>query len=343
MVDVEDVEMFRTCLAPELDRVGVDVRLRTRALRLLVEDGAVSGAVVRGPEGSGAVRARAVILAAGGYQGNVELRRRYQPAALADTPYLGVRTDVGDGHVMGQAVGGDLINMTMIPPLIMVASAFVEDAIAVNARGERFHDEAGPYDERVAALLAQPDRRAHYIYDHRVATAKATLIDQMPEPAVQAPTLEALAELVGIEPDALTSTVAHWNAVVRAGEDPDRGRVIFPRSGAGIIEAPFSASPMVVGINFPAGGFRVTRDLQVCDVYGRTIPGLYAVGDCVGGIAPTIGLGGLKITPAVTLGRAAGRIAARGDVPAAEASGAPPFATSGQEGGEHLRVAIVDR
>jgi succinate dehydrogenase/fumarate reductase flavoprotein subunit len=66
---------------------------------------------------------------------------------------------------------------------------------------------------------------------------------------------------------------------------------------------------MVVGINFPAGGFRVTTDLEVVDVFGRTIPGLFAVGDCVGGVSPAIGLGGLKITPAVTFGRIAGRVA----------------------------------
>ena len=34
---------------------------------------------------------------------------------MASTPYLGTQYDVGDGHIMGQEVGGELINMTMIP------------------------------------------------------------------------------------------------------------------------------------------------------------------------------------------------------------------------------------
>ena len=34
---------------------------------------------------------------------------------------------------------------------------------------------------------------------------------------------------------------------------------------------------MVVGINFPAGGFRVSADMEVLDVFGDPIAGLFAV------------------------------------------------------------------
>lgn len=54
--------------------------------------------------------------------------------------------------------------------------------------------------------------------------------------------------------------------------------------------------------------------------FGNVIPGLFAVGDCVGGIAPAIGLGGVKISSAVTLGRIAGRVAAGGERNAAAAA-----------------------
>ena len=64
---------------------------------------------------------------------------------------------------------------------------------------------------------------------------------------------------------------------------------------------------MIVGINFPAGGFRVSSDMQVLNVYGEPIPNLFAVGDCAGGLGPVIGMGGMRITPALSLGRIAGR------------------------------------
>ncbi len=310
MIGTKDVTAFRTAFARALDDRGVRRLMHVRGRTLIQEGDRIVGLAADGPDGPITIRARnAVILSAGGYQANAEMRRRYQPGRLADTPYLGVSTDRGDGHAMGSAVGGDLINMTMVPSLIMVASAFVEDAIAVDRTGQRFHDEAGPYDARVDALEAREGHVAHYIYDTRTHTDKALLIDQMPEPAVSAPTLTELGELIGCDPEQLERTVEEWNVAVQEGEDARHGRVVMPRSATGIIEAPYWAVPMVVGINFPAGGFRVTTDLEVVDVFGRTIPGLFAVGDCVGGVSPAIGLGGLKITPAVTFGRIAGRVA----------------------------------
>jgi succinate dehydrogenase/fumarate reductase flavoprotein subunit len=76
--------------------------------------------------------------------------------------------------------------------------------------------------------------------------------------------------------------------------------------------AAFTAVPMVEGINFCCGGFRVTTSLQVLDVFGQPIPGLFAAGDCVGGLNPVSDLGGIHICGGFTLGRVAGRSAARG-------------------------------
>ena len=310
MVSVADTAMFTTCFEQALAAAGVEVRYRTRAVRLLRDDAGVVGVMAEDGQRFGA--ANGVILAAGGYQANFDLRSRFQPEAKADTPYLGTEFCRGDGHIMGQAVGGDLINMTMIPPLVMVGSALVEDAIAVNRHGLRFHDEAGPYDDRVAALEAQPGQQAWYVFDDRVAQAKAQLVTEMPEPPVSGATPIGLAAAIGCDADTLVETLARWNQTVQSGadRDPDFGRVIFGHPRTGIVEPPLWAAPMVVGINFPAGGFRVNADMQVLDVFGQPITGLYAVGDCVGGVSPAIGLGGVKITAALTLGRIAGQVAA---------------------------------
>ena len=310
MVSVADTAMFTTCFEPALAAAGVDVRYRTRAIRLLQDGDRITGVGTETARHFGA--ANGVILAAGGYQANPDLRSRFQPEAMAATPYLGTELCRGDGHIMGLAVGGDLINMTMIPPLVMVGSALVEDAIAVNQHGHRFHDEAGPYDDRVAALEGQPGQQAWYLFDDRVAQAKSQLVAEMPEPAVSGATPAGLAAAIGCDASSLADTLARWNQTVVSGSDrdPDFGRVIFGSPRTGIVEPPLWAAPMVVGINFPAGGFRVNADMQVLDVYGEPIAGLFAVGDCVGGVSPAIGLGGVKITAALTLGRIAGQVAA---------------------------------
>ena len=310
MVSVADTAMFTTCFERALADAGVEVRYMTRATRLLRDGDRISGVATDEERPLGATKG--VILAAGGYQANPDLRARYQPEAKASTPYLGSELCRGDGHIMGVAVGGDLINMTMIPPLVMVGSALVEDSIAVNQHGHRFHDEAGPYDDRVAALEAQINQQAWYVFDDRVAQAKAQLVAEMPEPPVSGATPAQLASAIGCDADTLVETLARWNQTVQSGtdRDPDFGRVIFGEPRTGIVEPPLWAAPMVVGINFPAGGFRANADMQVLDVFGQPIAGLYAVGDCVGGVSPAIGLGGVKITAALTLGRIAGQVAA---------------------------------
>lgn len=310
MVSVADTAMFTTCYQSALADAEVDIRYRSRVVRLLQDGDQVTGVATETARQYGA--SNGVVLAAGGYQANSGLRTRFQPEAESATPYLGSDLCRGDGHIMGLAVGGDLINMTMIPPLVMVGSALVEDAIAVNRSGCRFHDEAGPYDDRVAALKAQPGQRAWYVFDSRTAQAKAQLVDEMPEPAVGGATPAELAAAIGCDVNNLSQTLGRWNLTVVSGtdRDPEFGRVIFGDPRTGIVKPPLWAAPMVVGINFPAGGFRVTADMQVLDVFGDPISGLYAVGDCVGGVSPAIGLGGVKITAALTLGRIAGQAVA---------------------------------
>lgn len=306
MVDVTDTSMFTKVFSDVLEKNNVDVRTSTRARRLLLEESCIVG--VQTDKES--FRANmGVVLAAGGYQANSSLRKKYQPEHMATTPYLGTHHDVGDGHIMGQEVGGELINMTMIPPLIMVGSALVEDSIAVNTLGRRFHDEAGPYDYRVQELNKQPNKTAYYIYDNQTYLKKRQLINEMPQTPSSANSLMELAQTIGSDHKALEEAVTRWNDFLTSSEkkDPDFGRVILPAERRAILEPPYFASKMITGINFPAGGFRVNTDLQVLNVYGEPIPKLFAVGDCSGGLGPVIGMGGMRITPALTLGRVVGR------------------------------------
>lgn len=306
MVDVTDTSMFTKVFSDVLEKNDVDVRTSTRARRLLLEESQIVG--VQTDRES--FRANmGVVLAAGGYQANSSLRKKYQPEHMATTPYLGTHHDVGDGHIMGQEVGGELINMTMIPPLIMVGSALVEDSIAVNTLGRRFHDEAGPYDYRVQELNKQPNKTAYYIYDNQTYLKKRQLINEMPQTPSSANSLMELAQTIGSDHKALEEAVTRWNDFLTSSEkkDPDFGRVILPAERRAILEPPYFASKMITGINFPAGGFRVNADLQVLNVYGEPIPKLFAVGDCSGGLGPVIGMGGMRITPALTLGRVVGR------------------------------------
>lgn len=310
MVATVDTNAFRTGFEQLLDEHGVTVITRSRAVELLRHDGMVDGVRVRNLENDAETEyhaRRAVVLSTGSYNANGALRERYQLKEFAWTPYLGLDTVRGDGHIMAAALGADLVTMAMIPLFVVVPGALLEDCIAVNRHGERYHDENGPYDDRVQAVFEQPDQFAHYIFDQAAADAKQKYIREFPEDVISADTLEELAEKIGCPPETLVRTVERWNEACRTGVDPDFNRLVFSPDRRELAQAPYYASRLVVGITFPSGGIRVTEKMQAIDVLGRTIPGLYAVGDCAGGLSSAIGLGGLRITPSVTLGRITGR------------------------------------
>jgi len=306
--------MLPAAFAPDFRRASVRTLLGHGAERLLTEDDRVTGAVIANPDGARLiVRARCgVVLATGGYQANHELRGRFFTAERASRPFVGIDTARGDGHLMGQAVGGDLMNMAVVPELVMVSSSLLEDAIAVNLDGQRFHDECGPYGDRVAALSRQPQRCAWYLFDQQSHANKRELVEQMPEPPAQADSLAGLAQCLGINAGRLATTVDAWNTLLASPDEPDRqfGRVVMPSDRRPIKRPPYFASPMIVGADFGSGGFRVTDDMQVVSVWGRPIRGLFAAGDCVAGVNPTASLGGIHLSGALTLGHVAGESAA---------------------------------
>ncbi|KFZ15700.1 hypothetical protein V502_05443 [Pseudogymnoascus sp. VKM F-4520 (FW-2644)] len=314
---VEDTKMFPAAFERDFAGPHVKTYLQCSAQRLLVEDGVVKGVRVQPRDGSRSfiVRARkGVILATGGYQANPALRRHYQVDKTAMDIYPGLPTCRGDGHLLGQALGGDLVNMTMIPPIIAVASHLTESAIAVNISGCRFHDEAGPYLDRVKALEWQNQQKGFYIFDGKTFADKRFYVDQMPGERDSAATLEELAAKIGVPGDALTLSVQQWNNFLASGTDQEEGtgRVQFAPDRRGIIEAPFYSSPMISGVSLSVGGFVTTETMQVVDVFGQVIPGLFAVGDCAGGLTPTAEMGGTHLGGGFVLGWVAGRAAATG-------------------------------
>ena len=123
MVDVKDTTMFTYLFEEALSAAGVEVITETRVRRLLTVNNSVAGVET---ETETYMANRGVLLPPAATKQIHKLESNTN-LKLASTPYLGTEHDVGDGHIMGQAVSGDLINMTMIPPLIMVGSALVKN------------------------------------------------------------------------------------------------------------------------------------------------------------------------------------------------------------------------
>ncbi len=244
-------------------RRKVPVWLDTAAKELIVEDGHVVGAIFERHGREIRIRARkGVLLAAGGFERNLEMRKQYQrnPASTdwtATHPH-----NTGDAIRMGFAVGAavDLMdecwwNTAAVAPGAPLASLLVMEknlpgSIIVNQVGRRFTNEAAPYTEVVKAMYraeggAEPCIPAYLIFDARFRKKypcgptlpgriqpDRRLPDEIRNKFLKkANSLEKLAEILAIPAHELRETVERFNQFARDGKDLEfgRGESIFDR------------------------------------------------------------------------------------------------------------------
>jgi tricarballylate dehydrogenase len=278
-----------------------------------------------------------VVLACGGFEGNPEMSARYfgGQARYIRPVARGGYYNKGDGHRMALALGaapsGDWSLFHAEPidprsgwpePVVMVFNY----GILVNTRAQRFVDEApatvdATYEAITRRIFAEPDGLAWVILDGRIDDVpnwrKAIRSDQ---PAIEAPTLAALAAKLGLDADALASTVAAYNAACPRGGRFDALATdglatsgLAPRKSnwaRPLDRAPFRAWPISCANCFTFGGVKVDTDARVLDGDGLPIPGLYAGGEMIGLYYGTY-TGATSVLRGAVFGRAAGAHAAR--------------------------------
>ncbi|SDI17542.1 FAD-dependent oxidoreductase [Pseudomonas panipatensis] len=248
-------------LARSAADLGVQLLESTPAKRLLLEDGAVRGAIVQSPQGELRIRAGAVVLAAGGFPNDAERRRQLFPrdASGHDNLALPPASCSGDGLRLGESAGGQVDTRLRSPvawaPVSKVPHGdgnvghfphIIERGkpgiIGVLANGKRFVNEAHGYYDYVSAMIAAvpPDQEAcsWLICDHAFQR-RYGLGYARPAPLPVAPhvrsgylkrgdSLKQLALACGIDPAGLVATVSEYNRHARNGEDPAFGRGSTP-------------------------------------------------------------------------------------------------------------------
>ena len=306
-----------------LDR-GVPIWLDTAVDDLAVEDGRVVGvhavrdgapALIRGRRG--------VLLAAGGYERNAEMRLKYTAATqpsdgqwswgnpgntgevLAAAIALGAKTEYMDEAIWlpspRKEMGGSTLTIARQYP----------HAIFVNNLGQRFVNEANSYVEVGRAMYANDSVPCWLIFDDAYRRSvpwvnhmpafrhlASVLPGRLPRQWLadgwikQAGTIEDLARLTDLDPQALDGTVRSFNAEAAAGTDRDFGRGVSaynrhmgdpgqkPNPSLGLVaKAPFYAVPIYPGDVGTMGGVICDEHARVLDHDNRPIPGLYAAGN----------------------------------------------------------------
>ena len=296
-----------------LDQMGIEVLLETKAVSILMNDGAACGVMAEGADCDYTIHAKAVILATGGFGANEEMYCTYRPD-LKGTVTTNAPGATGDGIVLAQSVGADLVDIEQIqlhPTVEQTTSIMVTEsvrgdgAILVNQSGVRFTNELLTRDVVSAAELEQEGCYAYIIFDQRLREGlKATEKYIKNGIVTEAESIEALAEALGMDPAVLSQTLSDWNAAVAAGEDTAFGRTTGMEHDLSV--APYYAIKIAPGIHHTMGGVKIDTETHVINTDGEIIPGLFAAGEVCGGVHGGNRIGGNAVADIVVFGRIAG-------------------------------------
>ncbi|POY01403.1 3-ketosteroid-delta-1-dehydrogenase [Mycobacterium kansasii] len=317
---------------------------------LVVEDGRVVGARVIHDGVPLRIEARkGVLLAAGGFGHNAEMRRRYSGEQPNDGKWS--IANAGDtGEVLQAAMRlrakTDLLDEAWWLPSVFIpnggaAAASLGSgrqrpgAIYVDSSGRRFCNESNSYVEVGKAMYAAKAVPCWMVFDHgyvrRYVTGTKPFDRRLPPDFVDSgavqrgDTIADLARRIGVPGDALTRTIQRFNHFAAQGVDPDfeRGQSAYnaclgdPGYRPNAALGPLNRAPYYATRVFPAdvgtcGGVLTNEHAQVLDEHDRVIEGLYATGNTTASVmGRTYPGAGASIASSMVFGYVAARHAAR--------------------------------
>lgn len=274
------------------------------------------------------VNAQSVVLASGGFGANTEMLQKYNTywkeieddIATSNSPAI-----TGDGILLGEEIGADLVDMGLIQMLPTTdpktGALFVglqvppANFIIVNQEGKRFVNE---YESRDVLSAAAIDNGGlfYLIADENIKNTAYNTDDEKIEKEIaagdlyRADTLAELAEQLDMNPNTLADTIATYNNYVDEGYDPDFHKNVFDLK---VEKGPFYATPRKPAIHHTMGGLKIDKETHVINKDGEVINGLYAAGEVAGGLHAGNRLGGNSLTDIFTFGRIAGDNASKGE------------------------------
>ncbi len=326
-------------------RAGVNVRYGCKVVNLLRDGRRIAGVELWTDDTVEEVEADAVVLAAGGFEANTEMRTRYLGPGWDMAKVRGTRFNTGDAiraaidagaQPFGNWSGAHAVAWDLNAPPTgnrIVADLYQKHSypygLVVNIDGQRFVDEGADlrnytYARYGRAILAQPERAAFQLFDQRTAHLLRDEYHVRQVTMAQADTIGDLADALGVDPEGLEHTIDAYNASC-----PENGAEQFNPSeldGVGTTgirppksnwALPFDSPPyqgyaVTCGITFTFGGLKIDpRSGQVLDSEERPMSGLYAAGELVGGLFYNNYAGGSGLMAGSVFGRIAGRSAAQ--------------------------------
>jgi len=241
-------------------QAGIPIWTDTTLTQLTTDAGNVTGAVVEQNGQDYHITARrGVVLAAGGFDHDMDMRWKFQSEALQPNASLGAETNTGDAIRIGQEVGAaiDLMEQSWwfpavapLPggsPAVMLAERSLPGSLIVDQNGERFTNESADYMSFGQSVLARehagrPVESMWIVFDQQYRNGyvfAAELFPRMPIPqtwydagiAHKSDDLGDLASQMGVPREQFLHNIARFNDGAYAGDDPDfrRGQSAYDR------------------------------------------------------------------------------------------------------------------
>lgn len=321
-------------LSASAEKLGVEMMYQTTGRSLLLDDaGNIRGVRAWSREkGNISVEGNNVVVASGGYQGNIEMMTRYvgHNAHLTRPVSQGGVYNKGEGLEMMLAVGAasaGQYNMFHGEPVDPRSArhealvAVINYGIMVNKEGKRYVDEGSDlyvniYDELSWETMRQKLGIGYLVFDSRLYDILniRTRIKTDEDP-VRAGSVAELAEKIGAPRRALEKTVQDYNAACIDGpydttklDDLHTEGLDIPKSNwARPIDVnDLHAFPVMCANTLTCGGVKVTKDAEVLNRDGAPIPGLYAAGETVG-LYYNLYIGATSVLRGLILGRLAAK------------------------------------
>ncbi len=317
------------------EQLGVDIRYEAQVTDLEIEGHEFKSATFTYQGGTHKVKAKAVVIACGGFQANLDwLEEAWGAAAknflVRGTPYnrgdiLKVLLAKGAKQIsdplQGHCVAIDARSPKYDGGIITRVDA-VSLGIVVNKNAQRFYDEGEDFWPKRYAIwgrlvAGQPDQIGYSIVDSKV------MGKFMPPvyPPVRASSLRELAAKLELDPDALEKTVREFNAAVRTGtfdhtiqDDCVTEGITPPKThwAQKIDTAPYFGYPLRPGITFTYLGVTVDEKSRMIMQDDKPCTNIFAAGEIMAGNVLGKGyLAGIGMSIGTTFGRIAGEEAAK--------------------------------
>ena len=302
-------------LQKNINRRGIEVMLDTNVTEILTENHKVVGVKVSEEDGSvQTIKAKAVIIATGGFSANREMVEKYRPdlKGFVTTNHKGA---TGSGIMILEKLGAGTVDMKEIqihPTVEQTTSYLISEsirgggAILVSQKGQRFVNELDTRDKVSAEIINLPEHYAYILFDQQVRNENKAVEEYVSHDlVVQADTIKDLADKLSIDSNTLSQTIERYNQFAETKRDEDFGRTTGMRHP--INKGPFYAIKIAPGVHHTMGGVTINTETQVLDTDKHVIQGVFAAGEVVGGVHGANRIGGNAVADIIIFGMQAGR------------------------------------